>query len=533
MKRFIKTLAGKTIGCVLWVASFCLFAVSIGCVYLYAYPYPKIALEADVFYLFLQIANSFGYGMYLVSLGLLLLSIVLFITLMYASGRRSDTDEFCQGPLYKVPYDLLLAVCVILNAGLFCLADYFSYDFDNNLAVFVGSGLFLVGTVTFLGLCMSAASRIKQNTFIKNTVIFMVLSLIWKGLCGIWKGLCKVHRFNVSVFRDISLFWKTGLVFCGISFLEILIIVWCDGNQSTTVAMWLVERIVLLPVVLFLAQTLRRLQKSGAVLAGGDLSYHTDTKGMFRDFKEHGENLNSIAKGMAIAVEDRLKSERMKTELITNVSHDIKTPLTSIINYASLIGEETCDNPKITEYSEVLVRQSEKLKRLIEDLVEASKASTGNLEVLLAPCDASIFITQAGGEYEEKLQKSELTLVTKVPEEELRIMADGRRMWRIFDNLMNNICKYAQLGTRVYLSLVEMEKKAVITFKNTSREPLDMTEEELMERFTRGDSSRNTEGNGLGLSIAKSMAELQGGSLRISIDGDLFKAILEFPLIND
>ena len=205
--------------------------------------------------------------------------------------------------------------------------------------------------------------------------------------------------------------------------------------------------------------------------------------------------------------------------------------MTSIINYASLISAEPSENEKITDYSEVLVRQSEKLKRLIEDLVEASKASTGNLEVLLAPCEAGTFLTQASGEYEEKMQKAELTLITKQPDKELRIMADGRRMWRIFDNLMNNICKYAQPGTRVYLSLEEKNDHAVIIFKNTSREPLDMSEEELMERFTRGDSSRNTEGNGSGLSIAKSMTELQGGNMRLSIDGDLFKAILSFPLI--
>ena len=241
--------------------------------------------------------------------------------------------------------------------------------------------------------------------------------------------------------------------------------------------------------------------------------------------------MNRIADGMGIAVEDRLKSERMKTELITNVSHDIKTPLTSIINYASLISTEPCENRTITEYSQVLVRQSEKLKRLIEDLVEASKASTGNLEVLLAPCDAGTFLMQASGEYEEKMQKAELALVTKQPDKELRIMADGRRMWRVFDNLMNNICKYAQPGTRVYLTLEEQNGNAVITFRNTSREPLNITEEELMERFTRGDASRNTEGNGLGLSIAKSMTELQGGSMRLTIDGDLFKAILCFPLI--
>ena len=379
--------------------------------------------------------------------------------------------------------------------------------------------------------CMTAAGRIKQRTFIKNTVIYRVLKLIWKILCGIWTLLKKLHRFNLSLLRGLPLIWKTGLVFCAISLLELLFIAGFGYNPVMLVVLWFIEKLILFPAVLYLALTLRKLQKSGAALASGDLAYHTDTKGMFWDFRQHGDNLNSIADGMAIAVEDRLKSERMKTELITNVSHDIKTPLTSIINYATLIGGESCDNPKITEYSEVLVRQSEKLKRLIEDLVEASKASTGNLEVFLAPCDAAVFITQASGEYEEKLQRSELSLITKQPEKDLRIMADGRRMWRIFDNLMNNICKYAQPGTRVYLSLEEKNGCAVISFKNTSREPLDMSEEELMERFTRGDSSRNTEGNGLGLSIAKSMAELQGGSLILSIDGDLFKAILSFPLI--
>ena len=163
--------------------------------------------------------------------------------------------------------------------------------------------------------------------------------------------------------------------------------------------------------------------------------------------------------------------------------------------------------------------------------MEASKASTGNLDVEPVPCDASVFLDQITGEYQEKLQAADLTLVTKAPDKEIRIMADGRRMWRIFDNLMNNICKYALAGTRVYLSLEEMGDDAVFTFKNTSREELNISEEELMERFTRGDSSRNTEGNGLGLSIARSMAELQGGTLDLAIDGDLFKAILRFPKI--
>ncbi len=220
----------------------------------------------------------------------------------------------------------------------------------------------------------------------------------------------------------------------------------------------------------------------------------------------------------------------MKTELITNVSHDLKTPLTSILNYAGLIAAEPCENGKITEYAGVLTRQSERLTRLIDDLVEASKAATGNLEVHLAPVEAQVLLQQAAGEYAERFSSAGLELVTNMPEEPIRIMADGRRMWRVFDNLMNNVFKYAQSRTRVYLSLERMADSAVITFRNISAEPLNVSEEELMERFVRGDSARAGEGNGLGLSIAKSLAELQGGAFRLHIDGDLFKAILVFPV---
>lgn len=179
----------------------------------------------------------------------------------------------------------------------------------------------------------------------------------------------------------------------------------------------------------------------------------------------------------------------------------------------------------------MLHRQSERLKRLIDDLVEASKASTGNLEVLLAPCEVGVLLTQTAGEYEQRLNMQNLQLVTKQPDRPVKILADGRRLWRVFDNLMNNICKYAQSGTRVYLTLEETADMAVISFKNTSREPLDLTEEELMERFVRGDHARNSEGSGLGLSIAKSLTELQNGSLELTVDGDLFKVLLRFPIL--
>ena len=221
----------------------------------------------------------------------------------------------------------------------------------------------------------------------------------------------------------------------------------------------------------------------------------------------------------------------MKTELITNVSHDIKTPLTSIINYANLIGTTDPSDPKLGEYSEVIVRQSEKLKRLIEDLVEASKASTGNLEIVPSPLDCCTFVSQTAGEFKEKLDSANLTLITNVPDEKVMIMADGRHMMRVYDNLMNNICKYSMPGTRVYISLNVVSGQAVTVFRNTSSAELNISPEELVERFVRGDQSRNTEGNGLGLSIAQSMTELQGGKFKVEIDGDLFKVTLSFPVI--
>ena len=473
-------------------------------------------------------AYMLRYAVYLIALLSLLGMILSFISLMSVSGRRPRTEDLVPGPLYKVPYDLLLLLNVSA-AGIMIipLAD----NLSGYPAVAYALAYILVVFCMGLGLCMSTAVRIKGHTLLKNTLTWRILKFTWHLLGILWRGLVKLHRFNMTLLGSLPLIWKTLLGLGLLSILELFGLV-CSFNSEAEMilVLWFLEKLVLVPAVLYLALILRRLQKGGAALAAGDLSYQTNTRGMFWDFKKHGEDLNSIASGMAIAVEDRMKSERMKTELITNVSHDIKTPLTSIINYASLIGEAP-NGPAVPEYAQVLLRQSEKLKRLIDDLVEASKASTGNLDVLLSPCDASVFLTQAAGEYEEKLQAAHLTLVTKQPEKELRIMADGRRMWRIFDNLMNNICKYAQPGTRVYLSLEEKDGKALISFKNTSREALDISEAELMERFTRGDASRTTEGNGLGLSIAGSMAELQGGNLSLTVDGDLFKAVLTFPLI--
>lgn len=268
-----------------------------------------------------------------------------------------------------------------------------------------------------------------------------------------------------------------------------------------------------------------KLKTAGEALKQGQDGYRVDTHYMLGSLKVHGENLNSIGEGVNKAVEARLKSERLKTELITNVSHDIKTPLTSIINYADLISKEETDNPRIKEYADVLGKQSQKLKRLIENLIEASKASTGNIPVELKPCNLNVLLAQMASEYEQRLKEKNLVLIAAPVDEEIFVMADGSQLWRVFDNLLGNICKYAMENTRVYLD-VSVKDYVEIILKNISRQQLNFSEEELMERFTRGDNSRSTSGNGLGLSIAQSLMKLQNGSLHLLIDGDLFKAVV-------
>ena len=304
-----------------------------------------------------------------------------------------------------------------------------------------------------------------------------------------------------------------------------------SDDRDILIILWIIERIIFIPLIIAAAVYLRGIEAGGEALSRGDFDHRIDNSIMFGALKKHGENLNSIADGMSAAVEKRLQSERMKTELITNVSHDIKTPLTSIINYADLIANEECSSKNHKEYSEVLVRKSEHLKRLLSDLVEASKAASGNLDVDLAPCDAKVLLSQTAGEFEQKCATANLTLITSSPESDVRIMTDSRRIWRVFENLMNNAVKYSLPGSRVYLSLETSETDAIFSLKNTSKDQLTVSPDELTERFVRGDASRTTDGNGLGLSIAQSLTELQGGEMKITLDGDLFKVTLRFPKI--
>lgn len=480
----------------------------------------------------ISLAYALRYWIYGIGILSIILAIASFVFLMCASGRKNGLPTAQPGWGTKIPFDLLTGMTAF--AGFLMIqfaveASYYCPDIITLLA-YIALGIALL--VIAIGWCMSFAARIKLGRWWKNTIIFYVLRIAMVVLRKIWGGICWCFRGIMTLCRSIPLVWKTALTLAIIALIEVLIIVGTYGSPYTQIIFWFGKHLVLVPLVLYAALMLRKLQKGGKALASGDLASQVDTKGMFWDFKHHGENLNSIGEGMTAAVEQRLKSERMKTELITNVSHDIKTPLTSIINYADLIEKEQCDNPTITEYAGVLHRQSDRLKRLIDDLVEASKASTGNLEVLMAPCEVGVMLTQTAGEYEQKLQEKDLVLVTHQPEQAVKIMADGRRLWRVFDNLMNNVCKYAQRSTRVYLTLEENNGQAIISFKNISREPLNLSADELVERFVQGDNSRKSEGNGLGLSIAKSLTELQNGTMELTTDGDLFKVVLRFPTIS-
>ena len=476
-----------------------------------------------------DLAYALRYWIYAIIAAAALLTVICFVFLLCAAGHRPGVEGVRPGWGTKIPLDLLTAaVGLVLFLGIQMVVEANFGGIGVVLVVVLGPAI-LAGI--FTGWCMSLALRLKLGGWWRNTVIYIALRWAWKVLKKLGGGLRAVGRGVAGLFRSVPLVGKTMLVLLGLCVLEglgILVSLGFFWSWGVLAFLWILEKILLFLAVLAVALMCRKLLLGGRALAAGDLSYQVDTSRMVLDFKSHGEDLNHIAQGMAAAVDQRMRSERMKTELITNVSHDIKTPLTSIINYADLIGKEPPNSEKIPEYAAVLTRQSERLKRLIEDLVEASKASTGNLEVNLAPCQPGVLLTQAAGEYEQKLKDAGLDLVTRQPETAVTILADGRRLWRVFDNLMNNICKYAQRGTRVYLTLEERDGQAVISFKNTSRAPLDIPAEELLERFVRGDAARGGEGNGLGLSIARSLTELQKGTLELTVDGDLFKVVLRF-----
>ena len=447
-----------------------------------------------------------------------------FILLMKRIGWCPQSETVTSGRFGKVPADLFTVIVAALMYGWIYLI---------NSLVKTHGGMILDGSA-FYGILIlillwffSMAARRKAKELWKTSFFAFLLKKSKAGIKQLMKALAK-----------LPLIWKTVCVagiICLIEYVFMQIMYICYPLPGSMFTLWLifwaVEKVLLLAFLFVMVFQLCTLKNAGKALAEGNLEYQVNEDAFIGDFKEHAKHLNRISEGVNLAVQERMKSEHFKTELITNVSHDIKTPLTSIINYSDLLSKEESDNEKITEYAQTIKRQSDRLKKLIEDLVEASKASSGSLEVHMEECEVEVLLEQAAGEFAGKFAEKDMDVITKISQAPTRIMADGRLMWRVFDNLLNNICKYAQNATRVYLSVEQEKGNAVITFKNISEYPLDITEEELMERFVRGDKSRHTEGNGLGLNIAKSLVELQKGTMQLVIDGDLFKVILRFPLL--
>ena len=474
-----------------------------------AYLKSPLAPRDSALYIMTWVERLISARYLLIVLAVLLLAVCLFlfIFLLCAMGHKEGVDGIYQCWLNRIPLDLFLALlALLLLAWASFLGNIWYIDFWYYILLAFGTAALA------LTLILSVAGRAKAPGFFKNTIVYMVFAWIFRGL------------------GRIPMIWRTVLVWGTLCLADLIFTFMPRWNEARHAVLWLLSRGVLTVVILYIASSLKLLQKEGQAIADGQ----TDYKGKpiprwLPALKKHEENLQSIQSGIQKAVDEQTRAERMKTELITNVSHDIKTPLTSIVNYVDLLEKEDIQPEKAKEYVDVLHRQSARLKKLTEDLVEASKASSGCLPVHLARTDVNVLLSQLAGDYLEKLEAAQLEPVFHPAPSQPKIQADGQLLSRVLGNLFSNICKYAMPGTRVYFESSANAGIVTITFKNISKYELNIPAEELMARFVRGDRSRHTEGSGLGLSIAQSLTELQGGSFRLEIDGDLFKAIVSFP----
>ncbi len=439
----------------------------------------------------------------------LLSGIALLVFLCSAVGRQED-GTIALRRQDRIPYDLYLALDLLLFTVLISAGEAITYgvDTDLNRPVVMGLGVFTLAFTTLaVWLVITTAVRLKSHTLLRNTLLARCLRGTADFLRRVFRGLPITKRMIFLFFL-----YLLGTVLTTLTIILIPIyqgfVLWC---LCRWVRQW------------------RAIREATARIVGGEPDFKINAKNMYPDLKEHAEQLNDLGGAIGSAVDEQLRSERFKAELITNVSHDLKTPLTSIINYVGLLKKIPLDNPQAAEYIDVLDRKSQRLKKLTEDLVDASKASTGTLNVNLERLGMGQLICQALGEYEEKFAAQELEVVFSLPADELYVWADGRHLWRVIDNLFANCAKYAMERTRIYLEVRRWEGNIFFSVKNISRQALNVPPEQLMERFVRGEESRTTEGSGLGLSIARSLTDLQGGTFRLDIDGDLFKATLSFP----
>ncbi len=460
-------------------------------------------------------------------------SILFFIYLMASVGHREGHEEICLDKFDRWPTEpaALLIIGGILSFVFLCswLATIFAKSFFTSRQIYTVMQIVSVAVSVIIGLIgfFSLVKRLKAGIVWKNSLLRKVCVTFAK-----W-GRALVRNWPTSgkTTGIIILYWTISIPLC--MFITINRFWGSFFLYVTGIVVFVGVQVAAAGVILWAVINRRRILEGVERISGGDLEYVIGDEGMFADDKRLVEAINNIGAGFQDAVDTAVKSERMKADLITNVSHDIKTPLTSIINYVDLMKRENIEDETLKRYLEVLDQKSQRLKNLTEDLVEASRASSGNISLQLERINFVELVKQACGEFSEKFMERGLTPVTSFPEYSLHVVADGRRVWRILENLFQNTKKYAMPGTRVYISVTEMGGYATFVMKNISESELNITPEELTERFTRGDTSRTTEGSGLGLSIAKSLTELQGGIFEIYLNGDLFQVTVQLEVAGD
>lgn len=472
----------------------------------------------DEFYSQSKIYDKYSSSMTWV-MAVMVLSFVMFLTsivwLIAVAGRNGEDQELHLCGFDRIKTEIAAALVIgiwiipiMLGVGMFSISKLAEIASEAVLCLVVmySCAAFLIGL-------LSLVRRIKAKTVWKNSVL--------RSLCG----------FVKQILENLNSVWKTILVYGGFVLVHWITILSCGWIEAVPVLIMLIVEVIAFVVVVRNAIGKYKIKKGIQIIAQGEVDYKIPAEELKGEQRKIAEAINSVGTGLDAAVERSMKSERLKTDLITNVSHDIKTPLTSIINYVDLLKQENFEDSKVQRYIEVLEAKAQRLKTLTEDVVEASKVSSGNITLEYMNINLVEMIQQTSGEFEEKFKVRGLKEVLTLQEEEAIVRVDGRRTWRVLENIYNNAAKYAMEGTRVYADLKLEEGYVSFSLKNVSEQPLNISADELTERFIRGDIARSTEGSGLGLSIAKTLAEMQGGKFELYLDGDLFKVTITFPRV--
>ncbi len=485
-----------------------------------------------------DLKNFESYIIYAIPLSSVLL-ILLLIYLCISIGHTKNKEGIDLNSLDKIPIEIIWLIGGFLVLGIFGIAVT-SLDSINEEYYNLANSLLITGYFISYILCailgVTTIKRIKAKCLIKKSLTGKVCIWCFKFCEKIFnktKNIIKsfINRIFTTI-NELTQNWPDAIKACIYFIIYVLVtFLLIAAFKFIGLLVVLIYSGILLYGILEEINSYRKVEIHLKEMYEGTNQEKLDERNFTKNFKEVVKYINDITKGFEVAREEGIKSERLKTELITNVSHDIKTPLTSIINYVDLLKKENIENEKAKEYIDILDSKSQRLKRLTEDLVEASKASSGNVKLNIEKINVVELIKQSIGEFEDKFKNKELEIISEYSEDEIYINADNKYMYRIIENLFSNISKYAQEKSRVYIDVKKNENIAKINIKNISKERLNISSDELMQRFVRGDKSRTTEGSGLGLSISKSLTELQNGNFEIKIDGDLFKVELEFDII--